>query len=126
MVNEFELIFDKLKDSKVSVIDLLGCYGMLILSKSIFKKNKEITNFINNIFEIELPLYVTKSRTLMIAKILRVIYADKDDRNKLDSIVKDTISKLEEINKTEEIAKNSNNKKQHNENDKLEKWLKGL
>jgi len=131
MNDELELVFERFKKSKITVIDLLGCYGVLISSKSIFNNNKEVANFLNSIFKIQLPLYVIKSRTLIIAKILRMLYAYKDDQKKLDNIAIETINKLKEIKKaiedkqTEEPSKKTNNKKQ-NENDKLEKWLKGL
>lgn len=126
MGTELELIIERLRKNKVDIINLLGCYGLLILSKIVFKKNIEASEFLNYIFKIKLPLYITKSRTLMAAKIMRMIYNIKDDEDKIECIIVSTIEELEKFNIKKELTKKSNSKKKHDENKKLEKWLKGL
>lgn len=65
-------IVHQLRFGNTTKESLTGTVVSLILSKSLFKSNTDVCDFILSIFNIELPLYARRSRTLMIAKTCRL------------------------------------------------------
>lgn len=110
MYNNLILYRNELKNKNIPKYKILGMVVELILSKEIFKNNKEVGIFLKDIFDIELKYYVMKSRTMIVSKVCRKIVADTNVnyKNKL----------IEFINKQIEVLKNSNNiKEKRNEFD---------
>lgn len=58
--------------------ELYGIFTVLILSKEVFKSNKDIKEFIE-IFNIKSKPYMIKSRSIILSKVIRTI-RDLDDR----------------------------------------------
>lgn len=117
-----------LKRSDANKVELIGIFGILIISKELIKKNSEVADFIEFVLDLRLPEYVIKSRTLMMARTSRVLINMTDDFN-LKNIRKKTLEYLDVIEnkkifdgQEKEIKKT----KKKNENDKLKKWLEGL
>ena len=117
-----------LKRSDANKVELIGIFGILIISKELIKKNSEVADFIEFVLDLRLPEYVIKSRTLMMARTSRVLMNMTDDFN-LKNIRKKTLEYLDVIEnkkifdgQEKEIKKT----KKKNENDKLKKWLEGL
>jgi len=110
----------------INRIELLGVFSILIVKKDILKKNSDVGDFIEAVIGVKFPEYVIKSRTLMSARVNRILIAEEDDL-KLKEIYKDMLDYLcnqeEKINQEENTYKKQ---KKKNENDKLKKWLKGL
>lgn len=73
MYKNLILYRNELKNKSIPKYKLIGIVTELIYSKKIFKKNKDIKIFINDIFSIELKEYILKSRTLIVAKISKEI-----------------------------------------------------
>ena len=96
--------------------------SVLIYSKVIFKKNVDVADFVNNIINIQLPGYITKSRTLMVGRCARIIF--NADEGKIKDIHNKLITFFEKIETDKPTIKKI--KKKKNENEKLETWLKGL
>lgn len=120
-----KLIQSYLKKNSISVIDLIGIIALMIITRDIFKKNSEVYDFVNDILDVHFPQYVIKSRTLMVARINRLLVGM--DESQIKKIQLNLTSYLEEVNISEmEERFITHKKKKKNENEKLEKWLKGL
>lgn len=78
--------------------------------------------------KIKFPEYVIKSRTLMSARINRILIniEDNSEIRKISRNILDYLDNIENENKSNEPEKNIKKVKKENENDKLKKWLKGL
>ncbi len=120
-----KLIQSYLNKNSVSVIDLIGVITIIIISKDIFKRNSEVGDFVNDILRVRFPQYVIKSRTLMAARVNRLLM--ELDESQIRDIKSNIIIYLDEIDHSELVEKPIlHKKKKKNENEKLEKWLKGL
>lgn len=78
MINKLIIYRNELKNKNISKYKLIGITSEIILSKEIFKYNKDISPFLFSIFNINFKNYVMKSRTLIIAKVIRLIYLLED------------------------------------------------
>jgi len=75
-MNDYELlknIISQFKDKKISKQYIIGSLVLLILNKKIFKKNEDVSSFLENILDIKVPTYLTRSRTMMVAKVCRLM-----------------------------------------------------
>ncbi|MEX2995078.1 hypothetical protein [[Clostridium] scindens] len=120
-----KIIQSYLKKNSFGHVELIGITTLLIISKDILKKNLEVSNFLSDVLGVRFPAYVIKSRTLMAARVGRII-TDLEESQIL-SVKKNIIeylNQIEEPKKPEDTQMPKRKKK--NENEKLEKWLKGL
>ena len=108
-----------LRKNDVSKVELMGVMGIIIISKDVIKRNTDVGEFIE---------YVIKSRTLMSARINRILIniEDNSEIRKISRNILDYLDNSENENKSNEPEKNIKKVKKENENDKLKKWLKGL
>ena len=117
-----------LKKNEIGTIELMGIMGMLIISKDILKRNSEVEEFIKKTLELTFPEYVIRSRTLMSARVNRVL-AGIDDESEIKKYQKNILEYLESLKEakvTEEPERVVRKVKKENEKDKLKKWLRGL
>lgn len=77
MENKF-LYRSSLKSKDIPVYQMMGIVSELVLSKTVFKKNNDISDFIKKIFGIEFKDYVMKSRTMILARTVRLISTSSD------------------------------------------------
>lgn len=77
MENKF-LYRSSLKAKNVPVYQMMGIVSEIILSKTLFKRNSDISDFINKVFDIEFKNYVMKSRTMILARTIRLISNSSD------------------------------------------------
>ena len=115
MYNSLILYRNELKNRIIPKYKLIGIITELIYSKDIFAKNKDISNFVKDIFDIELKDSVVKSRTMIVAKISKKIIGSEsiiDYKNKLYNFISIQI---------ETLKKNSDIKENKNE---LDGWIK--
>lgn len=110
--------------------EVMGIFGIIIFSRIIFESNVDLSFFIEDVFKIEIPKYIVKSRPLLIGKVQKIIF--KQEINETKIVLKNVKKIFRDIIK-EEIKNDSNFYKQakpdyskKNENEKLEIWLKGL
>lgn len=117
-----------LKKNEISVIELMGIVGMLIISKDILKKNSEVEEFVNKTLELTFPAYVIKSRTLMSARVNRVLVNIEDEAQikQYRKKILEYLDSFQNEEETKESEKTTKKAKKENENEKLKKWLKGL
>lgn len=114
-----------LKLKHLNFFEIIGIYCILLLSKEIFKNNSDVSEFVRKTIGISLPIYVAKSRTLMIARCVRIIstYNEEQQHNLCDRCYDILNTKEEkvllEVNSTKSKQKKS-------ENEKLTIWLRGL
>ena len=73
----------------------------LILSKKIFRKNKDIATFLKNNFGISLSDYMIHSRTTICGKIVRIIKEITDE----SFIKKSRVLLLKKINNNDDLEK---------------------
>lgn len=117
MINIYEYR-SSLKNKEISLFLLLGIVAEIILSKIIFKKNKDISDFLKTVFKIEFKEYIMKSRTIIMAKLLKKIYSSSNQE--IQEYRKNLLKYIEKkfYNKDEEVSKQTSSK------DNLSKWIK--
>ncbi|EGT3815691.1 TPA: hypothetical protein KSL21_003013 [Clostridioides difficile] len=74
----------------------------LILSKTIFKKNKEIGPFLDSYFDIQLSKYALKSRTLICGKVTKYVL-DINDKEQLIDFLNTIFNVLTKLEKKQDI-----------------------
>lgn len=115
MYNNLILYRNELKNRSIPKYKFIGIITELIYSKEIFVKNKDISNFVKDIFDIELKDYVVKSRTMIVAKISKKIIDSEsiiDYKNKLYDFIS---TQIETLKKNSDIKENKN---------ELDGWIK--
>ncbi|CUO13257.1 hypothetical protein EAI89_19105 [Eubacterium sp. am_0171] len=124
--NNIAIIRNYLKKTNLDIIDLIGIITVLIIKKDVIKKNSDVGEFVNNILKVKFPEYVIRSRTLIAARVSRILLELDDD--KIENIKENILKYIDKID-IEDMNKESSTPKKNkkkNENKKLEKWLKGL
>ncbi|WP_373180573.1 hypothetical protein [Enterococcus durans] len=95
MKNDLILYRNELKNRNLPKYKLMGICSDLILSKDIFKNNKDLKPFIIEVFNIEFREYVFLSRSTLSARVSRVIY---DSEEKIYVIYRKKLYKYVESN----------------------------
>ena len=108
------------KSIDIMRINLYGLMSAVILSKTIFKRNSEISVFLE-LVNITVKDYVMKSRTLLLSRIIRDI--EKMDADQLKKIQKETVNYLFSIQDIQEVTSKKN--KRNSIDDVLEKFGRG-
>lgn len=117
-----EHFLNRLTNNDIDYIDIIGLNVAIIYSKEIFKRNKDISQFLVEIYNINFRPYVMKSRTLIVARITRELH--NKTHEELNEIRLKLINYLNPNTNISE-KKNKSNKKQDS-NEKLKKWIEGL
>lgn len=73
------LDYAKMPPSKISIETFQGIVILTIMDTKIFPKNIDLMVFIGNIFNLKFKDYVYRSRTLVIARVIREINKLKKD-----------------------------------------------
>lgn len=113
-------LINKKLNNKVDNIDFSGIVSYMIFSQQIFPKNKDISIFLRETFEISYLDYVMRSRCLIVARITRQIMNLSE--NELQKAKEQTLKFIS----TGVVQANKKPSSKRNANDKLEVWLKGL
>lgn len=79
MYTQLILFRNELKNKSVPKYKIIGIVAELLLSKEIFRTNSEIEDFLKQIFDIHFKLYIFRSRTLVVARVIRVILEMEND-----------------------------------------------
>lgn len=79
-MNELIIYKNELKNSNPARYKFIGIVSRMLLSKELFNKNEEIIDFLKFVIGTEYKEYVMASRTLIVARTVRLIegLADKD------------------------------------------------
>ncbi|MDU2391866.1 hypothetical protein [Bacillus sp. (in: firmicutes)] len=100
-MNELIIYKNELKNSKPARYKVIGIVSKMLLSKELFMRNTEINEFLKYVFEIEYKEYVMTSRTLIVARTVRLIeaFSDNDYLNCKKRLYKYIDSKITNPNK---------------------------
>lgn len=104
MYTELVLFRNELKNKTVSKYKIIGIVSQLLLSRKVFPANLDIAEFLKDVFSLEFKDYLFKSRTLLIARIIRQIDAIENDnvyKNKLYNFIQIKIDFLKDKTKNE-------------------------
>ncbi|WP_312373048.1 hypothetical protein [Lachnoclostridium sp.] len=99
-------------NSDILRFDMYSVITYMILSKEVFRNNKEIIEFLEKI-NLSFKPYVFKSRTILLGKIIRYIeVADRENLLKMLSGVRKQLELSVDENEAHnvELSKNKNNK----------------
>lgn len=97
MYTKLILFRNELKNKQVHTYKLIGIVSELIFSKEVFQKNKDISTFTQDVFNITYKDYVVKSRTMVVAKISRLLHLCDNEtmyNEKLLIFINETIEKF--------------------------------
>lgn len=123
---DFVIVIEKLNNTNIDKINLMGIVSYTLFSREIFPKNKDIIKFLEEVLGLSYLDYVIKSRSLISARVLKHIVAIEEQELRL--IIQKIKKYLMGLLPEEDIYYNRNNNrnKKKNANDKLGTWLKGL
>lgn len=99
---------NELKNKNVPKYKMIGIVTELIYSKTIFNQNKEIFDFVKNTFDYELKDYILKSRTMIVAKVSRIIINSENTTAYKKELYKFINFQIEEFKKKEDIKDKKN------------------
>ncbi|MGX8791755.1 hypothetical protein ACW0TQ_08240 [Oceanobacillus sp. M60] len=119
--NTINQLLNRLSHNNVDYIDIIGLNVAILYSKEIFQKNSDINEFLEKVYNITFLPYVMKSRTLIVARITRVL--NNKNKNELNEIRRKLIDYLKYENSPVENKTKSSKK---DSNEKLKSWLEGL
>lgn len=108
MYTNLLLFRNELKNKNIQKYKLIGIIVELLLSKDVFKRNSEISAFIKDIFDLELKEYIMKSRTMIVAKISRVIHNTDNFSICQKDLYEFVDSKIEQLKKDQNIKLQKN------------------
>ena len=104
MYTELILFRNELKNKSIPKYKIIGIVSQLLLYKKIFPANRDIKEFLKDIFSLEFKAYLFRSRTLVVARVTREILAIENDsiyKNKLYNFVQSKIDSLKDNTKNE-------------------------
>ncbi|MBS5198568.1 MAG: hypothetical protein KHY93_15865 [Clostridiales bacterium] len=78
MYRNLVLFRNELKNNKMPKYKMEGIVSEMLISRDIFKKNSEIKNFLNYVFDLDYKDYVMKSRTLIVARTVKTIHNSEE------------------------------------------------
>ncbi|KMO86863.1 hypothetical protein AB840_05970 [Megasphaera cerevisiae DSM 20462] len=115
MYTSLILYRNELKSKNIPKYKLIGIFVELLFSKMIFPKNKDINDFLCDILHVEFKPYVMKSRTLIVAKVSKIITMQESEQQYKKDLYKFIEVKIEEMN---------NDQNQQNRKDSLDGWIR--
>ncbi|HCT3284840.1 TPA: hypothetical protein RG697_003419 [Morganella morganii] len=118
------LLLRKLKHGNVAKENFIGIINILVLSNELFKRNADVADYVRQTFDIKLLPYAVRSRTIIIAKLCRVLVQITDmESRKLSKKTYDYIASNFEIDNNKiSLTKNKNSNALAN----MEKWIDGI
>ncbi|MCB5311956.1 hypothetical protein [Yersinia intermedia] len=116
------------KNKKVSRETFIGIIVSLILNKELFKTNQDVVKFTSLAFDLNFPMYITRSRTLMVARICRVLFnSDEKSIEKFSNMTSIYLNNI--LSQQSELNLNTADKYKNTRNDALSnmnKWIGGI
>lgn len=107
MYRNLVLYRNELKNNLIPRYKIIGIIAELLLSKEIFKKNSDISVFLENIFSITYKNYILKSRTLIVAHCCKMLETCEEReynyyKKRLLQFINEKIGELKEENNIKE------------------------
>ncbi|OBY11891.1 hypothetical protein [Clostridium paraputrificum] len=108
MYTNLILYRNELKNKGVPKYKILGIVSELLYSKKIFCKNSEIKKFVEDVFGIEFKEYIMKSRTMIVARISKMIFNSEENDEYRRKLIQFINMKIELIKKDENVKEKKN------------------
>lgn len=106
MYTELILFRNELKNKSVPKYKIIGIVAELLLSKEVFHTNLEIEDFLKQVFDLQFKVYVFRSRTLVVARVIRVLLAIENDSSYKNNLYKFVQSKIDVLKDDTQNRKN--------------------
>lgn len=106
MYNELILFRNELKNKSVPKYKIIGIVSELLLSRQVFPRNKDIQEFLKEVFSLEFKEYLFKSRTLVVARVTREILIMERDTTYKMKLYKFVQQKVDDLKATDKKEKN--------------------
>lgn len=113
MIERLILYRNELKNKNIYKYKLIGILVELLYSRELFPKNRNIGDFLLEIFGIQYKEYVMRSRGLIISRICKLFVEENKNKEYAKQILSFVNSKILELSKSRQ-----NNK------DALKGWIK--
>ncbi|MBE5061033.1 MAG: hypothetical protein KH045_04745 [Megamonas funiformis] len=107
MYTNLILYRNELKNKNIAKYKVIGIVAELLLSKKIFNKNVDIEKFLEETFNLYFKTYLYKSRTLLVARVIREIIKLENNSSYKKRLFLFIDKKIEELKN--EAPKNSKN-----------------
>lgn len=107
MYTNLILYRNELKNKNIAKYKVIGIVAELLLSKKIFNKNVDIEKFLEETFNLYFKIYLYKSRTLLVARVIREIIKLENNSSYKKRLFLFIDKKIEELKN--EAPKNSKN-----------------
>lgn len=115
-------IFQLYRDDKISRESFIGLIVCLLLDKNVFLKNSDVGEFISSTFDIDLPFYTLRSRTLMVSRVCRLL--SSVDKKSLDGYSDKTYGFIKKFYFHQELNTTPSSKNKSTSN--MNKWIQGI
>jgi hypothetical protein len=120
-------ILKRVETSYISKEELIGLSILMMLSKDIFKTNKDVSDFVSQEINLNFLEYAIKSRTLMIARTARKISEfDDKDQKKLVSSIRNYCFNHMMLEEKDQINHIERERSKNNANKSMKKWISAL
>lgn len=99
MYTNLILFRNELKNKNIYKYKIIGIISELLLSKKIFAQNNDIEIFLEKTFNLYFKTYLYKSRTLLVARVIREIIAIENEniyKKQLYTFIEEKIEALKE------------------------------
>ncbi|HBG0376305.1 TPA: hypothetical protein KPD70_000086 [Clostridioides difficile] len=108
MYTNLILYRNELKNKTIPKYKMIGIVTELLYSKIIFKKNKDISSFIKDVFNVEFKDYVMKSRSMIVARIGKIIIDSENDNEYKNKLVNFINLQIEVLKSNKDIKEKKN------------------
>lgn len=115
MYTNLILYRNELKNKNIPKYKIVGIVTELLYSKIIFKRNENIACFIKDVFNIQFKSYVMKSRSMVVARIGKLIIKSEDSNEYKSKL-------LNFVNLQIEILRNNNDIKE--KKNEFDGWIR--
>ncbi len=106
-INENNSVFPtENKKQTIYYYHLIMCLSQLILDKTIFKKNKILVEFLQDNYKFEYPMYITKSRMMILGRTIQNI-SKVSEIEDIKVFLNRTYESLKKIEKNEDLNKSN-------------------
>lgn len=108
MYTNLILYRNELKNKNIAKYKIVGIVTELIYSKIIFKKNKDIEEFIKDVFNIEFKSYIVRSRSMITSKVVKLIINSENNAEYKNKLINFINLQIEIIKESKDIKDKKN------------------
>lgn len=117
-------IMDVLNSHRISKPSFIGSVACLVLDKQIFRSNSEVGEFASLILEVELPKYILRSRTILLARLCREL--DLKDKKSIQYFQRRVLFFIKNIVNNDDSENIQSSNKKNDSLSNMSKWITGI